>query len=63
MLINKMKTKMKIENLPFNTTNWDQIEPVKHLGERGYALWRTQQFNDIRVRIVEYSEDYLALAL
>ena len=54
---------MKIENLPFNTTNWDQIEPVQHLGERGYALWRTQQFNDIRVRVVAYSEDYLALAL
>jgi len=51
---------MKIENLPFGMTNWDEIEAEVHPGEKGSALWRTQRFNDIRVRIVEYSPGYLA---
>ncbi|OTG67330.1 DHCW motif cupin fold protein [Acinetobacter silvestris] len=51
---------MQLNNIPFGTTNWNEIEPIKHNGEQGYALWRTQQFDHIRVRIVEYSKDYLA---
>lgn len=51
---------MKIENIPFGTTDWSQIEPVEHKGETGVAVWRTQQFGDIRVRMVEYSPGYLA---
>lgn len=46
---------MQINNIPFVLTDWQSIEPVRHPGEEGYALWRTAQFNDIRVRIVEYS--------
>jgi hypothetical protein len=41
--------------IPFGTTDWSQIEQVKHPGERGFACWRTQQFGNIRVRTVEYS--------
>ena len=41
-------------------TNWDQITPTRHPGESGFALWRTQVFGDIRVRMVEYSPGYLA---
>lgn len=51
---------MNLSNIPFCTTDWREIEPVKHSGETGYALWRTQQFDNIRVRIVEYSKNYLA---
>ncbi|OTG84697.1 DHCW motif cupin fold protein [Acinetobacter sp. ANC 4648] len=51
---------MQLNNIPFSTTNWNEIEPTKHSGEQGYALWRTQQFDHIRVRIVEYSKNYLA---
>lgn len=51
---------MHINNIPFGVTNWAEIEPVKHPGEQGYALWRTAKFGDIRVRIVEYSAGYLA---
>lgn len=51
---------MQLNNIPFGITNWNEIEQTKHLGEQGYALWRTQQFDTIRVRIVEYSTDYLA---
>ena len=29
-------------------------------GERGLALWRTQHFGELRVRMVRYSPGYLA---
>ncbi|WP_293763901.1 DHCW motif cupin fold protein [uncultured Aquitalea sp.] len=51
---------MKISNLPFGLTNWADIEPTSHPGVSGAALWRTCQFGDIRVRMVEYSPGYLA---
>lgn len=51
---------MKLSNIPFGTTDWSTIEPTEHKGEQGVALWRTQQFDDIRVRMVEYSAGYLA---
>lgn len=54
---------MNLSNIPFCTTDWTEIEPVKHSGETGYALWRTQQVDNIRVRIVEYSKKHLTLAL
>ncbi|SUE06936.1 Uncharacterised protein [Pantoea agglomerans] len=40
---------MKIENLPFGLTQWDQIEETIHPGDQGQATWRTVKFNDIRV--------------
>ena len=51
---------MNIKNIPFGITNWTEIPPTRHTGDQGYALWRTQQFDAIRVRMVEYSENYLA---
>ncbi len=51
---------MDIKNIPFGTTDWTQIEAVEHQGETGAAMWRTQQYGDIRVRMVEYSPGYLA---
>jgi quercetin dioxygenase-like cupin family protein len=51
---------MDIKNIPFGTTDWTQIEAVEHNGETGVALWRTQQFDAIRVRMVDYSPGYLA---
>ena len=51
---------MRISDIPFGTTDWSQIEPTDHPGERGVARWRTQQFGAIRVRMVEYSSGYRA---
>jgi hypothetical protein len=51
---------MEFKNTPFGTTDWTKIEPTEHKGETGAATWRTQQFGDIRVRMVEYSPGYLA---
>lgn len=51
---------MDMKNIPFGVTNWAEIVPTEHKGETGMALWRTQQFDTIRVRMVEYSAGYLA---
>ena len=51
---------MKIPELPFTVTNWDEIAPTTHAGESGHALWRTLNIGDIRIRIVEYTPGYVA---
>ena len=51
---------MKMTGFPFTTTDWTQVPASQHPGETGMALWKTQQFGDIRVRMVEYSPAYLA---
>ena len=51
---------MKMSGIPFGTTDWSQIEPSEHKGKTGRAYWRTRQFGDIRVRMVEYTPGYLA---
>lgn len=51
---------MKIENLPFGLTQWDQVEETIYPGDQGQATWRTVKFNDIRVRMVDYSPGYVA---
>lgn len=51
---------MKIQDVPFDTTDWNRIIPTKHPGETGEAYWRTFEMGNIRVRMVEYSPGYLA---
>ena len=51
---------MKIQDVPFMTTDWSKIPSTEHPGERGLALWRTLEIGNIRVRMVEYTSDYLA---
>ena len=51
---------MEMSAIPFGTTDWSQVEPVEHKGERGLAYWRTRQFGAIRVRMVEYTPGYFA---
>lgn len=51
---------MDMKNIPFGTTNWSEIAATEHKGETGTAYWHTQQFDNIRVRMVEYSPGYLA---
>jgi hypothetical protein len=51
---------MKITNFPFAVTDWTKVEPTEHVGETGTAIWRTRQFGDIRVRMVDYSPGYKA---
>ena len=51
---------MILNGIPFCVTDWSNVEPTKHPGETGSALWRTRQFGEVRVRLVEYSANYLA---
>ncbi|MEW6508159.1 MAG: DHCW motif cupin fold protein [Bacteroidota bacterium] len=51
---------MKIENVKYTVTDWSKVESKEFKGESGKAYWRTFEQGNIRVRIVEYSENYLA---
>ena len=51
---------MKIDDIPFGTTDWSKLTPERKPGERGWADWRTCHFGAIRVRMLEYSPGYLA---
>jgi len=45
---------MDMKNIPFGTTDWSEIEATEHPGEAGMAYWHTCQFDNIRVRMVDY---------
>lgn len=47
-------------NIPFETINWETIPKVEYPGEKGTSIWQTIQFEGLRIRMVEYKEDYLA---
>lgn len=51
---------MNPNHIPFQTTDWSTIPVTEHKGETGTAYWRTLQFGDLRIRMVEYSKNYLA---
>lgn len=51
---------MRIQDIPFGTTDWSSIPKSEHTGTSGVATWRTRQFGEIRVRMVAYSPGYLA---
>ena len=46
--------------IPFQITDWDKVPGIVHPGEKGEAIWKTLQFNGLRIRMVEYSAGYLA---
>ena len=51
---------MDMHDIPFGTTDWSAIERTEHKGDSGVAYWRTRNFGQIRVRMVEYTAGYLA---
>jgi hypothetical protein len=54
-------TIQQMRNLvPFQTTDWANLSSTEHPGENGIANWRTMQWGDLRVRLVEYSAGYKA---
>jgi len=46
--------------LPFETVNWGSVPKTQHKGETGVAYWQTVQLDGLRIRVVEYSPNYLA---
>lgn len=51
---------MNILSFPFSITDFKDIEVTEHKGITGLAIWRTFHKNDMRIRQVEYSPNYLA---
>lgn len=52
---------MKIDStIKFGTTDWNQIQEERREGTTGYATWKVQHLGEVRLRMVEYSEEYLA---
>ena len=51
---------MQIKDILFGVTDWQGVAPTRHAGDVGEAQWRTRQFGDLRVRMVEYSPGYVA---
>lgn len=51
---------MKLQSFPFQTLDWSIIPKEEHKGETGVAYWQVFQMNDIRIRKVKYSANYLA---
>lgn len=46
--------------IPFKHINWTAVPKEEHPGTTGKSFWQTLQFEGLRVRIVEYSANYLA---
>jgi len=51
---------MSNTNIPFQTIDWTAIPKTEYKGESGKAFWQTIQLPGLRIRIVEYSKDYIA---
>ncbi len=51
---------MSSANIPFQTTDWAHVPSTTHPGETGEAYWKTMQYGDLRIRMVEYSANYKA---
>lgn len=51
---------MEIKSFPFQTVNWTGIKAEEHTGSTGTAFWKIFNMGDIRIRMVEYSANYLA---
>jgi len=49
-----------MSNIPFQAIDWTSIEKAEYKGETGTAWWQTVQFPGLRIRVVEYSNGYLA---
>lgn len=51
---------MNIQGVPFSTIDWNLTASVTHPGITGEAYWRTYEMGNLRVRMVEYSQGYMA---
>ena len=51
---------MHTSSIPFQVTDWAEVPATEYPGESGTAFWRTLKFGSLRVRLVDYSADYLS---
>ncbi|SDS92193.1 hypothetical protein SAMN05192545_2359 [Maribacter dokdonensis] len=58
MLRNLMNTSKLV--IPFQAIDWKKIPRIEHEGQTGVAYWQTIDNKGLRIRMVEYSKDYVA---
>lgn len=51
---------MNLNKLTVGVTDWSEIPASVHTGESGAATMRTRQFDDIQLRHVVYSANYVS---
>lgn len=51
---------MHTPSIPFQVTDWAEVPATEYPGESGTASWRTLKFGSLRVRLVEYSPNFLS---
>lgn len=51
---------MKFSGFPFSITDFSTVTPEIHQGITGFAEWRILHRDDVRIRLVTYSPEYLA---
>jgi quercetin dioxygenase-like cupin family protein len=51
---------MHLSPFPFSITDFASIEPESHQGITGHAAWRVLHRDEVRIRLVTYSPNYLA---
>jgi hypothetical protein len=51
---------MSVTNIPYQAIDWAAMAKTEHKGESGTSFWQTLQLPGLRIRIVEYSQGYLA---
>ena len=49
---------MRLDHIPFVTTDWQAVPWESKPAQTGQSFWRTQQFGEVRVRMVEYTPGY-----
>jgi hypothetical protein len=49
-----------MNRIPFQIIDWDKVAVTEKKGEAGMVKSKTQQFDNIRVRMIEYSAGYKA---
>ena len=50
---------MSTQNIPFQSIDWEKIPKIEYKGESGLSYWQTIQVEGLRIRIVEYSNDFV----
>lgn len=46
--------------IPFSVFNWANVEKIENKGETGTSLIQTLQFDNLTIRMVQYSANYIA---
>lgn len=60
MEVTVQQVTQKMNPIIFQTTDWSSIPRGEYSGETGKAIWRIVEYDNLRIRMVEYSAGYTA---